>query len=312
MDEKRIQKHLRNQMGKSGLILLVYHLILNVSVIAALLIEMALRGFPTDEALDSIVMGNAWGYIAASLIGLLILFIWKKKRFCFHELWQSENRMTGSNFLLLLVIFIAAQAVFQLLAFLMELVLNQFGLSVLTAIETASGSSDSVSMFLYVGLVAPIVEEILFRGLLLRMLRPYGKLFAIVATAFLFGMFHGNPVQSPYAFLVGLVLAYVTVEYSIGWAMVLHMGNNLILGDTLTRFTKLLPQGVGDAIFVTLIWGCLFAAIVIVICMRKKIAAYICVNRIHPWCTRAFFRCAGVIIFSVLMLLTMLTGITPI
>ena len=311
MDEKLIRRQLRNQLGKPGWILLLYNLILNVSVIAALVIDMILQGFPSGDALDRIVMGNAWGYLAASLIGVLLLLIWKKRPFRFCELWQTERRMTPRSFAVLLVLFISAQAAFQILALAMEALLNLFGLSVLNAIESASGVSDSVSMFLYVGLVAPIVEEILFRGLLLRMLRPYGKLFAIVMTAFLFGMFHGNPVQSPYAFLVGLILAYVALEYSVGWAMVLHMGNNLILGDTLTRISHVLPQGVGDAIFVLLIWGCFLAGIVILICMRKKLAAYASENRIHPWCSKSFFGSAGIIFFTIIMLLSMLAGITP-
>ena len=57
---------------------------------------------------------------------------------------------------------------------------------------------------LLAGLIAPAAEELLFRRLLLRRLRPYGERFALVASALCFGLFHGNLNQFFYAFLLGL------------------------------------------------------------------------------------------------------------
>ena len=123
-------------------------------------------------------------------------------------------------------------------------------------------------------------------------------------------MFHGNPVQTPYAFLSGLVLAYVTVEYSIGWAMVLHMLNNLILGDTVARISQLLPEGLGDFLIAGVIWGCFVGSIVLLICKRRKIATYYTENWVHPWCSKAFFCAPSVILFTILMAVSMVAGIT--
>ena len=60
-------------------------------------------------------------------------------------------------------------------------------------------------------ILAPISEELLFRGLTLRFLRSAGVKFAIanVIQALLFGILHMNLVQGIYAFVVGLVLGYV-------------------------------------------------------------------------------------------------------
>ena len=60
-------------------------------------------------------------------------------------------------------------------------------------------------------ILAPISEELLFRGLTLRFLRSAGVKFAIanVIQALLFGILHLNLVQGIYAFVVGLVLGYV-------------------------------------------------------------------------------------------------------
>ena len=60
-------------------------------------------------------------------------------------------------------------------------------------------------------ILAPISEELLFRGLTLRFLRSAGVKFAIanVLQALFFGILHMNLVQGIYAFTVGLVLGYV-------------------------------------------------------------------------------------------------------
>ena len=151
------------------------------------------------------------------------------------------------------------------------------------------------------GLGAPIVEEIVFRGVLMRGLAPYGKRFAIVASAILFGFFHGNLVQSPYAFAVGLILGYTAMEYSIGWAMVLHMVNNLILGDSLLRLTSFLPVGYGDIVYwiVYLISG--IGAAAILIRNRHQIRAWCKVNPPTKNTMKAFFTAPSNVILMVLM-----------
>ena len=316
MDEKQIRSYLRRQMGKTGWALLIYYGILNVAVIGVLIIDLLaelLRGGEiTESVFQSSLLGNAWGYILASLIGVLLILVWKKKKFFFVEMWQTEKPMTAGNFFVLLLLFISVQGAFQVLAWVMESVLNLFGFSVLNAITAASGTGDTFSMFLYVGLVAPVMEEIVFRGVLLRMLQPYGKRLAILATAYFFGMFHGNPVQSPYAFGAGLILGYVAIEYSIGWAMVLHMFNNLILGDTFTRVADFFPTSAAESVFSMIIWGSVVASVIILICNRHAISQYRQADRIHPWCTKAFFGAPGVIVFTVLMAMSMLAGITQI
>ena len=79
---------------------------------------------------------------------------------------------------------------------------------------------------LLAGLIAPAAEELLFRRLLLRRLRPYGERFALVASALCFGLFHGNLNQFFYAFL--LVLAELALSTGCLWqAVLLHALVNL-------------------------------------------------------------------------------------
>jgi membrane protease YdiL (CAAX protease family) len=75
--------------------------------------------------------------------------------------------------------------------------------------------------------IGPLSEEILSRGLLLSAFTPYGKSFAIIMSSAFFSLGHGNFTQLFHAFLLGLVLAYVTLETgSIKNSFILHVINN--------------------------------------------------------------------------------------
>ena len=215
--------------------------------------------------------------------------------------------MKAGSFLALLVLCLSAQLVSQIVMILLELVLNQFGLSLMEYLLSAE-SGDTLAMFLYMSLGAPVSEEILFRGLVMRSMEPYGKKFAIFASALLFGLFHGNLIQIPFAFVIGLVLGYVATEYSVVWAMVLHMFNNLIFADTLPRLLGAhIPQW-ENMLTWAMILGSALAALVILLVKRKTIGAYLRCERTDPLCRKAFFTAPGIIVLMVVMaLLTVMT-----
>ncbi len=64
------------------------------------------------------------------------------------------------------------------------------------------------------GIIIPIVEEYMFRGLIQRRMRRYmSPKKAILLSALLFGFYHGNLVQFIYGFLCGLLLAWLYETY---------------------------------------------------------------------------------------------------
>lgn len=78
-------------------------------------------------------------------------------------------------------------------------------------------------------LLVPVVEEMIFRGLIYRRLRVMaGVTPAIIASAILFGLYHMNVLQAIYASLLGLVLAFACERFhSIVAPILIHMGANL-------------------------------------------------------------------------------------
>lgn len=82
---------------------------------------------------------------------------------------------------------------------------------------------------LALALLPAIFEELVFRVCVLGALQKYGGWFAIVVSAALFGLIHGNIVQSVFAFLVGIALGYLTLSTGDVWLAVgIHFANNAL------------------------------------------------------------------------------------
>lgn len=104
-----------------------------------------------------------------------------------------------------------------------------------TTIPTADFSVDKASFsaiiltILYLVVVAPISEEIVFRGFVLKALSPFGKKNAIFLSAILFALMHKNIPQAVGAFAIGIIFATVdTKANSIVPSIVMHSLNNML------------------------------------------------------------------------------------
>ena len=324
MNDNLRRKQIRRDFGRQGWALLIYYGLMNLFVTLVVVADSVLKTFSSfaengmrfdpdimEQFIYESLSGNAWGYFLAAAVGFGILWIWKGTKFTFREIYTKGKPMKFRDLMAILCIFMGAQLLFQLVASIIELILNLFGLSAMAAIEAATLSGvDSFSMFLYAGLLAPIAEEILFRGLILRNLLPYGKKVAIFVSALLFGLFHGNIVQSPFAFAVGLVLGFVAVEYNIVWAMALHMFNNLIISDMLSRLTYDMNMVLSSLIQSGVIYGFSIAGIILAIVRRREIGAYLRREPMNRYYLKCCFSSAGMIVLMVVMALSMLLTIT--
>lgn len=86
-------------------------------------------------------------------------------------------------------------------------------------------------VFVKVAVIAPIVEEALFRGIIMYgLMRNYKPAYAIFVSALLFSVFHLNPWQMTYTFFLGLFLGWLMVKTrSLPLVILGHSINNLIV-----------------------------------------------------------------------------------
>lgn len=122
----------------------------------------------------------------------------------------------------------------------------------LTGLETTAAR---VAAIVTAVVIAPVTEELTFRGVLLKSLGERSRRSIMVVTALVFSMFHllgldpsnllrAAAVVLPQLFIVGMILAWVTLRSRrLGPAIFLHSGFNLLAAVVL-----LLPQDLLDAV----------------------------------------------------------------
>jgi membrane protease YdiL (CAAX protease family) len=111
---------------------------------------------------------------------------------------------------------------------------------VVDTIAEASSLGVKLALVIAAVLLAPLTEELVFRGVLLKALETRGKRFAMVLSALIFSGAHvfgldldrlwqSAVVVLPPLFLLGVVLAWVTQRSGrLGPAILLHSGWNLL------------------------------------------------------------------------------------
>lgn len=182
-------------------------------------------------------------------MGVLFLGWYFRKSTPPGKLFSQRQPLPLKGFLLLSCIFMGAQLIYSLFGNSLELLLRLCGYTAMGQLDAASAQSTTLSMFLYTAVFAPVGEELIYRGLVMPQFQRYGKVFAIVTSALLFGVMHANLFQMPFAFLTGLVLGYTAAEFSLRWSILLHLLNNLVFGELLGRAMGYLSPAAQDYLY---------------------------------------------------------------
>ena len=247
---------------------------------------------------------NIWGLLSnvGVILGVLFLCFYFYKFVSAKEIFKPNRKMTGKSFWKILCVFMGAQLVCTIGFIAMESGFNVFGYSVLGSMESATADEEGFFMVLYVAIVGPIVEELVYRGFVMSSIKKYGKVFAIVVSSVLFGVMHANLPQVVFAVAVGLVLGYVAMEYSIGWAILLHIINNGVFGELLS----FLIAGLSEAQQVVILWivqgGFSLLAVFLLWKKRKDIKAYVESNKPKKKSLHYAFTSVGMMLFVMIEL----------
>ena len=156
--------------------------------------------------------------------------------------------------------YVALGLIFQVLIALLFLPLSNLLFPEGRPQEITDIIADAQSLPLVTGLVlatvllAPVTEELLFRGVLLTALEPRGRRFAVVMTALVFSAVHvlgldvdrlwqSAVVVLPPLFILGVLLAWLTQRSGrLGPAILLHSGWNLLAAVVLLLPSDVLEQ----------------------------------------------------------------------
>lgn len=101
--------------------------------------------------------------------------------------------------------------------------------AVTNPLESLISGSNVWALIAYAVIIAPILEELIFRKILLEKLKPFGPKIAIVLSALSFALVHGNLSQLLYAFVLGIFFGYIAYTTgSIKLTILIHVSVNFI------------------------------------------------------------------------------------
>jgi membrane protease YdiL (CAAX protease family) len=229
-ERKKIKRHFRHLgitlLFQAGLLWGVVGIYLIALTVQTLFLHPNLTEHQFETQVTTSLVDSGWPMIIAVLAAFIPLLIYRKKKFFTYDLRTKKQKVTVKVFILGLIATLGVNAIISPVMYPVEWLLNLIGYTADPSREILEGSK-TTSMFVYTCLIGPIIEEFIYRGAVMRSLERFGSVFAITISALLFGMMHGNIIQIPMAFSIGIVLGYLAKTYGIWLTVLIHMANNL-------------------------------------------------------------------------------------
>lgn len=254
MTNKKISSKSVNRSFKTlGLILIVY-------VLLVLYIPSLLKILFFDEEYGTFFSPEKESFfnMLFVVLGTLLPFLLLKKAF----VTKKEARVDIS-FKEIFIQFLLLFTVSSVSMFLTSTIGSYFGMSAdlvggIGVVVSKLLVDDFIYALLFV-LVTPILEEIAFRGILLRYLSRYGKGFALIASSIMFAFAHSSFIEIFPAFILSYELGKIYLRYkSTKPCIWIHIIYNLTL-----FFLFIIPSkfSIGVAIFLVTIYISSFVAL---------------------------------------------------
>ena len=281
MEHLTAAKKTFSKAGLSGFVLL------GVGTLLQLLLIIVLNAvYPawSEHSLSLWVVTFAPVYLIAVPLGLLILRKLPAKA-------PKSRSMKGEHYIVVILISVFLMYAGNLLGTAINALLQSIGgLPAGNPVLGYAMDNAILPKLIVMVILAPVIEEYIFRKQLIDRMHMYGEKLAVVTSALMFGLFHGNLAQFFYAFALGLVFAYVYLKtgrlrYSIGLHMIINCMGSVIgplflektaavdttqIVDTTTMSPELLWTA-AFGFYVLLLLGCALSGLVLFFVNSRKV-----------------------------------------
>lgn len=179
----------------------------------------------SDALLTSVILS------ALIFIGVIVYYYYRKRHIVRPP--YRFDRLNGYQLTISLIMGVGCVFLSQLIIIISETTgiinldnLEDYGQLIMSMI----GQSPTWLILLTIGIVAPIAEELLFRGLVFHMFNRHMNVkVALIVQGLLFGAFHMNIVQGLYASVLGIVLGIAYLLTGSLWIpIIIHIVNNSV------------------------------------------------------------------------------------
>ena len=191
--------------------------------------------------------------VALYLIGMPILILLVKR---VPAVKIEKKSMKVWQFLLAVVMCFCIMYCSNFFGLIVTFIVGLFkGGQVNNVLMDVTSQTGLLTRFAYMVICAPIMEEFIFRKLIVDRTVRYGQGVAILVSGLMFGLFHGNLNQFAYAFVLGMFLAFLyaktgKIQYTIGIHMVVNFVGSIIATSIIeamnyTAYMEAVASGAG-------------------------------------------------------------------
>ena len=238
--------------------------IISFLVLSFLVGSTARLVFPDfDKMLDDSFFFNSLNMFSSAVlifIPFLVAYLLMKKRKIAGELVLGAP-YDKKNFALLIPVGLMICIIGNLAtSYFSMFVDNVFGIEFLTPDDYSDYNSVSglIMAVVSTAIIPAFVEEFAIRGVVMQSLRRYGDKYAIIMSALVFALMHGNMIQIPFAFIAGIGIGYAVVKTGTMWTgIIIHFINNLTAVFSLAAYENLSEANM--ALFSSVLYIAVFA-----------------------------------------------------
>lgn len=230
--EEENDKKILKKMGNCFGIAIILYVVL--STVFSLVILLLSEFFPVFNLLYENEFANYAYSVVGSILyigvpfGIVYLVLKKKK---ISGVLPFGTVYNGKAAVYLTMATIPAMVLSSIVVNAISLVIQMLlGIEFTSGLEDLkmTGAGGFIIGAISMAIVPAIIEEFSIRGVVMQPLRRYGDGFAIVASAFIFSIMHGNMAQIPYTVIGGLYLGYLTIATGSIWpSIIVHFVNNM-------------------------------------------------------------------------------------
>ncbi len=228
-EEYQYRQALRKDTNAVGLLLILFFGTEILFSIVVAIVEI-FSGANTTEILSSafelMMFNGVFSLVTFFLVGIIFCLV---RRESFARLFPFE-KIKPSTLFMLVIIGLALSLLSNYVADAVSHMFSMFGFesSYTGSVETDERTSIFIS-YLTVAVIPAFAEEFAFRGIVMGILRRHSDALALIVSAAIFGIMHGNIIQIPFAFCGGLVFGFMVIKTnSLLPGILIHFLNNAI------------------------------------------------------------------------------------
>jgi membrane protease YdiL (CAAX protease family) len=221
---------------KNSILLCLLFLGIQIGLGVIIGLAAALLGIPDA----SVVYGIAIGLGNLAALGIVIAIGFKKTKRPLNEVFKL-NKVSSPLWVAATIFMSGFVIVLSELDNLVNYVLPMPEM-LINVFDTLIAKQAFVVAIIVMGIIPGIMEELLFRGLILDGLRRnYSQKKAIITSALLFGLVHLNPWQFYSGLIIGIISAFICIKTnSITLSIYIHFFNNFLY-TIAARYREIMP-----------------------------------------------------------------------